>query len=96
MLAAAVLLALPARGDDDRDRAMEALERSEILPLAQLLPQVELRTGAHLLAVEFFEKDGRYLYEFEFISPDGRMSEIVVDASTGAIVPESQDEESRE
>ena len=78
---------------------MEALERSEILPLAQLLPKIEARYGARLLAVEFIKTGHGYVYEFEVITPGGRMIEIPVDAASGAVLPKGSgdlDEDVRE
>jgi uncharacterized membrane protein YkoI len=87
LLAAALMVASAARADDDQDRATEALERSEVLPLAQLLPAIEARYSARLLAVEFYETSQGYVYELELITPDGEMFELPVDAATGAILP---------
>ena len=66
---------------------MEALERSEVLPLAHLLPKIEARFGARLLAIELQQTKQGYIYELEMITPDGKMIEVPVNAATGAVLP---------
>ncbi len=68
---------------------MKALERAEVLPLARLLPGIEARYGARLLAIELHQTGNGYIYEFEMITPEGRMIEIPVDAATGVVLPEA-------
>jgi uncharacterized membrane protein YkoI len=83
--AAALVLPAPAFAIADFDRAREALERNDVLPLAAILAHVERETGARMIEVGFNDKGGRYLYEFDLVTPDGRLIEAVVDATTGRI-----------
>ena len=88
LLAAVLLVSSAAWADaDDQDRAMEALERSQVLPLAHLLPKIEARYGARLLAIELHETAKGFIYELEMITPHGKMIEIPVNAATGAVLP---------
>lgn len=87
----AVLGAQPAAADDDDDdddheRAREALERGAILPLARILDIARAETGGRVIEVEFDEDDGRYIYEVELVTPDGRRVKLEIDAATGAIL----------
>ena len=71
---------------EDYERAREALERAEILPLADILERVEAEFDARMIEVEFeAERDG-WIYEFELISRDGVIREVTVDAATGAVL----------
>jgi uncharacterized membrane protein YkoI len=70
----------------DHDRAREALRRGEAAPLAEILPAVEARLGARVIEVELERDEGRLVYEFELIAPDGRILEAEVDARTGAVL----------
>lgn len=81
-----IVLALPALADaDDHDRARSALERGQILPLSDILTIARDRIGdGRLIEVEFEYHEGRYIYELEMITPDGRMIELELDAATGA------------
>jgi uncharacterized membrane protein YkoI len=72
--------------DRDHDRAREAVRRGEAAPLAEILPAVEARLGARVIEVELERDDGRLIYEFELIGPDGRLIEAEVDARTGALL----------
>lgn len=71
---------------DDHDRAREAVVRRDALPLAQILPGIEQRYQARMVAVELDSKGGRLVYELELITAVGRIVEVVVDAATGDIV----------
>jgi uncharacterized membrane protein YkoI len=77
----------PADGDgmDDHDRARQAVERGDALPLGSILRRVEAETGGRVIEVEFERDDGRWMYELEVITPDGRLLEVEVDGATGRI-----------
>ncbi|WP_253798981.1 PepSY domain-containing protein [Rhodovulum sp. P5] len=86
---AMTFLALAAQADPDHDRARAALERGEILPLSEILPDVQARHGGRVIEVELERERGRYVYEFEVITRSGRILEIEVDAATGRETAES-------
>jgi uncharacterized membrane protein YkoI len=85
-LLACALAASAAANDRDHDRAREAVRRGEAAPLAEILPAVEARLGARVIEVELEREDGRLIYEFELIGPDGRLIDAEVDARTGAVL----------
>ena len=88
------LCALPARaGLDDFQRAREALERGEVLPLGTILSIVEKEIDARVIEVEFEQQDGQYIYEFELITPDGRLLEARADAVDGRILSIEEDDD---
>ena len=72
--------------DPDHDRAREALRRGEAAPLSEIMPAVEAQLGARVIEDELEREDGRLLYEFELIAPDGRILEAEVDARTGEVL----------
>lgn len=88
-LAAALALACAAGAaradDDDHDAARRAREAGDVLPLAALQGRVTADLGGRILGVEFEREDGRYVYEFRVLMPDGRLREVEVDARTGAV-----------
>jgi uncharacterized membrane protein YkoI len=86
------LLAAPATADEDADRAYRALERGEVRPLAEILTTLEHRLEGEIVGVEFESEDGRHVYEFEVVTPDGRLLEIYVDAATGRILEREDDD----
>ena len=86
------ILAAPAaqaggRRDRDHDRAREALERGEALPLAEVLARVRPELGGEVVGVDFErERGGRWVYEFTVIGPTGRLVEVYVDAATARVL----------
>ncbi|NBC95895.1 MAG: peptidase [Deinococcus-Thermus bacterium] len=92
VLIALSLLAAPATADEDADRAYRALERGEVRPLADILTTLERRLQGEVVGVEFESEDGRHVYEFEVVTPGGRLLEIYVDAATGRILEREDDD----
>lgn len=87
ILLTALFLAAPTRADEmDYERARQAVERREVLPLVEILEAVERSTRARMIEVEFEEDNGRYIYEFELVATDGRLIEAIVDARSGQIL----------
>lgn len=93
-VAAAGAAGLPTRaGLDDYQRARDALERHEVLPLARIIEIVEAEIDARMIEVEFEEEAGQYFYELEMITPDGRLLEARADAVTGRILAVEEGDE---
>jgi len=93
LVAGLVGIAAPALAGRDHDRAREALERGEILPLHEILPRVEDRFGGRLLEVELERDKGRFVYEIELITGKGRILEVVVDAASGVVLEAERDDD---
>ena len=89
----AVILAAPALAGDDHDRAREALARGEILPLSRILGVVEREVGGRVIEVDLDRDDGRYVYEVEAVSRDGRLVELSIDAATGAVLDRDDEDD---
>ena len=88
------LVGAPASAQlDDVSRAREALERGEVLPLGDILAIVEKQIDARVIEVEFEQETGDYVYEFELITPDGRLLEATADAVTGRILAMGPDDD---
>ncbi len=92
------LLVLPAAApaqnerDFDFELAAEAVARGEVLPLATILDRVaQVQTGK-VIEVKLEFGSPRYQYEVELITPDGRLVEVELDASTGDILSLEQDD----
>lgn len=80
------------RDDDDHDRARRALQSGQILPLADILTRLASVAPGRVIKTELEVDDGRHIYEFKLISPDGRLMEAEVDATTGRLI-ELEDED---
>lgn len=82
-----VLLACPALADDDDQyRARRALEAGEILPLPDILAAVEAARPGRVIELELERDDGRWIYELELVTPDGRIYELEIDAATATVL----------
>ncbi|MCR9122881.1 MAG: PepSY domain-containing protein [Phyllobacteriaceae bacterium] len=81
-------------GADDQDRALEAVRRGEILPLADILAVVDARFGGRVIEIELDADDGVYVYEMELVSAQGRLYEVYVDAKSGRIIEAEAEYES--
>lgn len=84
-----------ARADEaDHDRALQAVQRGDALPLNTLMGQVEaLRTG-QILEVELEQQHGRWVYEVKKLDPGGRLVKLHLDARTGTVLgPNSRGKE---
>jgi hypothetical protein len=65
----------PAGSHHDHDRAREALERGEALPLADILARVRLDRGGEVVGVSFEREDGRWIYAFKVVGATGLLAE---------------------
>lgn len=81
-----VFFATPSLADDSQDRARDALARGDILPLSRILDVVKREAGGRVINVELDRDDGRFIYELETITSDGRMLELSIDAANGTIL----------
>lgn len=83
------LLACPvvAHADDDHNRARQALEAGEILPLARVLERVEQRYPGQVIDVELErDHDGRWIYEVKVLQRGGSLIKLKVDARDGTVL----------
>ncbi|KAF0865689.1 PepSY domain-containing protein [Pseudomonas sp. LD120] len=79
--------------DLDQDEALRLRQQGVILPLEQLLQQAMDRyPGAKLLEAELEEKHGLYIYEVELLTVDGVVRELDLDATTGRLLKDEEDD----
>lgn len=85
----------------DSDLALAAVARGEILPLSALMPRLLAAHPGEVLDIEIdLDPTGRIEeYEFEMLTPEGRLIEVDMDARTGEITevsdedPEDEDDD---
>lgn len=70
----------------DHDNALAARQSAAILPLAQVLPPVEAAQQGRVIGVELDDEDGLLIYELRLIRDDGTLTEVTVNAATGAVI----------
>ncbi|MBS0392371.1 MAG: PepSY domain-containing protein [Comamonadaceae bacterium] len=78
--------ALHADERGDHDRARQALQQGQVLPLRQVLDKVEREYQGQVLKIEFERDDGRYVYDIRLLQKDGRMAKLKVDAVDGRVL----------
>lgn len=90
LTAAAMALLGPAtvtaRERDDHDRARQAVESGQVLPLKAILARVEREHPGEVLEVELEQDDGVWLYEIKLLQAGGVLNKLKLDARTGAVV----------
>lgn len=93
---ALVLLAacsLAMARDLDQDEALALRRDGVILPLEQLLQAALGRyPGARLLEAELEEDDDVYVYEVELLTGEGVVREIKLDAASGTLLKDEEDD----
>ncbi len=76
-----------------QDEALRLRAQGRIIPLEQLLSLVDKRhPKASLLEVELEEDDDIYIYEVELATQDGVVRELEIDASTGKILKDEEED----
>lgn len=88
--ALAVVLAagpgLGTAGEDDHDRARQALQEGKILPLRDVLDRVERDYPGQVVKVEFEEDDGEFVYEIRLLQSGGGLIKMKIDARDGKVL----------
>jgi uncharacterized membrane protein YkoI len=70
----------------DHDRARDALQASEALPLATLLEQLRRSHPGQVLDIEIDQEDGRLIYEVKLLHNNGQLLKLEIDAATGQVL----------
>ena len=97
ILAAAICLALAAtpagakKGGRDHDDAGQAVSSGRAMPVAAILKSLKGRIG-EVLEIELDDDDGRLVYEIKYLDSRGRRMEAYVDARTGRILKNEDDD----
>lgn len=87
-------LTLSVNADDlSQDEALRLRQLGRIMPLENLLAIVQARhPSSRLLEVELEEDDDIYVYEVELITTEGVVRELEIDASTGQLLKDEEDD----
>lgn len=87
-LVVAALAAVPSYAGDghDHDRARQALEAGEILPLRTILDRVERDYPGQIMEVELEQKGERWIYEVKVLRTGGALVKLKFDGRTGNVL----------
>lgn len=75
-----------ASNKGDHERARQALESGQILPLRTVLDKLEREYPGKVLEVELEQDEGRWIYEVKLLQADGQLLKLKLDARTGALL----------
>lgn len=80
-------------GNSQQDEAREAVKQGLVRPLEEVLTEVRKTIKGDIVEIEFEKDDGRFIYEIEYVAPDGHLMEIKIDAKTLAVVSLGEEDE---
>lgn len=94
LLAACLLFTNAALGRDvGPGEALELRKRNALVPLQHILATVSKRyPESRLLEIELEEEHGLFLYEVEILTDQQQVRELEIDALTGAIIKDEQED----
>ena len=93
LVALLAVCSLALARDLDQDEALTLRRDGVILPLEQLLQAALGRyPGARLLEAELEEDDDVYVYEVELLTTEGVVREIKLDAASGTLLKDEEDD----
>ncbi|WP_051088382.1 PepSY domain-containing protein [Amphritea japonica] len=87
------MINLAHAGSDISDKQVRAwVAEGRILPFEEIYARNKDRLSGHLLDLEIEQEDGRIVYEAELLDAKGDVWELYIDAVTGEVVKEEQDD----
>lgn len=88
---AALAWASPALADEDHETARALREAGAIVPLEKVVAAASARHDGHLLEVELKRRAGIYVYEVEFVDPEGVVWKMYFDARDGTLIESNRE-----
>lgn len=70
----------------DQDRALQAVQSGEILPLRTVLERLEKELPGQVLEVELERNQKQWVYEVKLLQRDGRRVKLLLDARDASIL----------
>jgi uncharacterized membrane protein YkoI len=87
LLIGLALSTAPAFAAGDHDRARDAVQAGDALPLGQVLRQVRRQHPGRLLDANLRQgAGGRLIYELRILAPDGAVRRLSVDAQNARVL----------
>ena len=79
---------LPAWASDHRDheRAHQAVQAGQVLPLRTVLERLERESPGQMLEVELEQDDGVWIYEVKLLQAGGQLVKLKLDARTATLL----------
>ena len=88
LLLACSLGAAPAwsGGRDDHERALQAVQSGQVLPLTTVLERLGREHPGQVLEVELEREAEQWIYEIKLLSADGQLMKLKLDAGTAEVL----------
>ncbi|MCL2876581.1 MAG: peptidase [Betaproteobacteria bacterium] len=80
------ILALPVLAESEQDRARDAVRAGELMPLGQVLQQVEKNSPGKVLKVGLEQKGEIWVYKIKLLRDNGTLSKLYFDARDGTLL----------
>ena len=78
----------------DADAVLRAVQQDELMPLDRVLDILRAERQGEVVEIELDVDDGRVIYDFDVLTPEGRLYAVAIDAVTGQVVEiELEDED---
>lgn len=74
-------------GKDDHNRARQAVQAGQVLPLRGVLERMEREHPGQIMEVELEQEEGRWIYEVKLLQPQGQLVKLKLDARTAELLP---------
>ena len=75
-----------ASGKDDHDRARQAVQAGQVLPLPTVLERLQREVPGQVLEVELEQERERWIYEIKLLTPAGQLTKVKLDARTAEVL----------
>ena len=77
-----------ASGKDDHDRARQAVQAGQVLPLPMVLERLQREVPGQVLEVELEleQERERWIYEIKLLTPAGQLTKVKLDARTAEVL----------
>ncbi len=72
--------------DHDHERAHNAVQAGEVMPLEQVLARLAKDHPGQVLKIELEREDGLWTYEVKLLRTDGQLVKLLLDARTAEVL----------
>lgn len=73
-------------GRDDHERALQAVQSGQVLPLTTVLERLGREHPGQVLEVELEQGGGLWIYEIKLLTADGQLMKLKLDARTAEVL----------
>jgi len=91
-LITALFINFPVIASDDHEEARRLQQAGSILPLETILQKAKAIHPGRVLEVELETKHGQHQYEIELLDENGRVWEMKLNAQTGQLLKQEQED----